>query len=73
MDPSEITSILPLLIPLFLLEIGLLVWALIDVIKRKDNQVTFGNRIIWMLVIVLFSVIGPIIYFIFGRKEAPTE
>ncbi len=63
----NILGLLPYLIPIFLLELALLIIALLDLIKRK--RVTGGNKWIWGIVIVLFSVFGPIIYLIAGRKE----
>jgi hypothetical protein len=60
-----------LLIPVFLLEVGLLAWALVDVAKRE--RVRGGNKVVWILVIVLVNTIGPIIYLIFGREEAPID
>jgi len=64
---KTIVGMLPFLIPLFLLEIGLLVFALLDVIKRR--RVRGNNKIIWILVIVLVEIIGPIIYLAIGRQE----
>ena len=64
---NTIMDMLPFLIPLFLLEIGLLVFALLDVIKRK--RVRGNNKIIWILIIVLVEIIGPIIYLAVGRQE----
>jgi hypothetical protein len=68
---EEILSALPFLIPLVLLELALLVIALVDVIRRE--HVTGGNKVVWILVIVLVNFIGPIVYLIFGRKEAPLD
>ncbi len=68
---DTIRQILPFLIPLALLQFGLLVWALIDVVKRE--HVTGGNKVVWILIIVLVGILGPLIYFIFGRKEGPVE
>ncbi len=67
----EIATIMLLVIPLVIIELGLLVWALLDVIRRE--HVTGGNKIVWILVIVLVNIIGPIVYFLFGRKEGPVE
>ena len=67
----ELGQLLALLIPIVLLELGLLVWALLDVIRRE--RVRGGNKVVWILVIVLINIIGPIVYFIFGREEGPTE
>jgi hypothetical protein len=67
----ELGTMLPLLIPVILLEFGLLIWALLDVIRRE--HVTGGNKVVWILVIVLVNIIGPIVYFLFGRKEGSPE
>jgi hypothetical protein len=66
-----IRNLLPFLIPLIILELGLLVFALVDLIRRK--RVTGNNKIVWILVIVLINLIGPIIYLAVGRKEAPID
>ena len=70
-DLSKLIEILPFLIPLLLIELALLVIALIDIIKRE--KVTGNNKVVWILVIVLFQVIGPVVYFIFGRKESDID
>jgi hypothetical protein len=64
---QTLISALPFLIPLFLLELGLLIFALVDVIKR--TRVKGNNKLVWILIIVLVNVIGPIIYLAIGRKE----
>ena len=56
-----------LLVPLILLELGLLIWALVDCLKRE--RVKGGNKIVWILVIVLVNFIGPILYLLLGREE----
>lgn len=63
----ELLEVLPFLLPVIILEMVLLIIALIDVIKRK--HVRGDNKIIWILVIVLFQIIGPLVYLIAGRKE----
>jgi hypothetical protein len=64
---KTILGMLPFLIPLFILEIGLLVFALLDIIKRK--RVRGNNKIIWILIIVFVEIIGSIIYLAIGRQE----
>ena len=63
---SIIKQYLPLLIPVILIEIILLIVALLDLIKRQQTR---GPKWVWALVIVLVNIIGPIVYFIFGRRE----
>jgi hypothetical protein len=70
-DLSKLAGALPFLLPLLILELALLVIALIDIIKR--DKVTGNNKVVWILVIVLFQVIGPVVYFIFGRKESDID
>ncbi len=57
---------LPLLIPVILIELALLITALVDLIRREKTR---GPKWVWVLVIVLINFIGPIIYFVVGRKE----
>ena len=64
---ETIKEMLPFLIPLIIIEIVLLVIALVDLVKRE--RVKGGNKLVWVLVIVLISIIGPIIYLILGREE----
>ncbi len=61
-------TILSLLLPLVALELILIIVALIDLIRREPDRVN-GSKIVWGLIIVLISTIGPICYFILGRKE----
>ena len=71
MNNINLAQLLPLLIPLILLEFGLLIWALLDIIRRE--RVRGGNKVVWILVIVLINIIGPIVYFLFGREEGEAE
>lgn len=59
---------LPIFIPLILLQLGLMVTALLHVLKHPHYR--FGNRIFWIIVVVFFQIIGPVVYFVFGRGEA---
>ena len=63
------TQDLLLLAPLVLIALTLMVLALIDLIRRQDKEVR-GSKLLWGIVIVVVGTIGPIAYFIVGRKEA---
>jgi hypothetical protein len=64
--PSEISKILPLLIPIFLIQLALMVFALIDLARRASVR---GPKWVWALVVIFINIIGPIIYFTLGRGE----
>ena len=50
------------------------IWAIVDVVKVADDSMfRAGNKLIWVLVIVLTGVIGAIIYFVVGRPEPWSE
>lgn len=57
---------LPLLVPVIILELGLMIAALVDLIKREKTK---GPKWVWILVIVLVNLFGPIVYFLVGREE----
>ena len=52
--------------PLIILQLILLITALIDL---KKISVTNGPKWLWAIIIIVINTIGPIIYFIFGRKK----
>ena len=61
-----IQKYLPLIIPIILLQLGLLIAALVDIIRREKTK---GPKWVWIIVVVVFNLLGPIAYFIFGRDE----
>ncbi|MGC8873278.1 MAG: PLD nuclease N-terminal domain-containing protein [Chloroflexia bacterium] len=63
---AELRHWLPLLLPILLLQWGLVIGALIDLLRRERTR---GPKWVWVLVIVLVNFFGPIAYFLFGREE----
>jgi hypothetical protein len=55
-----------LLAPILIIEFILLVVAVVDLIKVKETN---GPKWLWALIIILFSIIGPVLYFIIGRRQ----
>ena len=63
---EQIRQLLPFLIPIALLQLALLVVALIDLARRERTR---GPKWLWVLIILFVNLIGPILYFVFGREE----
>jgi hypothetical protein len=63
---QELTRFIPLLIPVLLLQLVLMIVALWDLIKREHTR---GPKVLWVLVILFFNFIGPIIYLVVGRSD----
>ena len=60
-------QLIALLIPLVLVELGLLAFALYDLVRRK--RVRGGNKWVWGIIIVVVEIFGPVLYFVLGREE----
>lgn len=65
---TQSTAPVGLLWPLLALDLILIVIALVDLIRR-DPRTVRGKKIIWALIILFISTLGPICYFVLGRKE----
>jgi len=55
------------LVPLIMLHITMAIIALINIIKHPKYR--FGNKMMWIIVVVFIQIFGSAIYFIFGRGE----
>jgi len=68
MQPAlDLEKLIPLLIPIIVLQLGLQIYALVDL--SRQPEVRWGSKWVWVLVILLLEIFGPIIYFLFARKE----
>lgn len=53
--------------PILVIQVILQVVALIDLIKINETN---GPKWVWALVIILLNIVGPIVYFVVGRKQS---
>lgn len=71
MDQSGMAVLLILFVLLAIVGMVLWIWALVDVVRVPDDSMfKAGNKLIWVLVVVLAGFIGAIVYLIVG-KPAP--
>lgn len=59
-------TLLLAVIPLVIIQIGLQVFALYDIYRHGGAK---NPTWLWVLIVVLGQLIGPILYFVLGRKE----
>lgn len=64
---SIISEYLPVLLPVVAVELILMLTALIHVLRHPHYR--FGSKAVWIIVVVLVQIIGPILYFVFGKGE----
>lgn len=60
---EEIMELLPLLLPIIIIQLGLVIYSLLDLKKRET--VRFNNKLIWVLIILFINLVGPLVYLIF--------
>jgi len=61
------------LFPLFaLLDVALIVVALIDCLSVEEFEIRALPRVVWVFLILLFSPVGPIAWFVAGRPQRAT-
>lgn len=66
-----IASWIPLLLPLMIIQLGLLAFAVIDIARKKRTKNL--SILIWVIIICVANTVGPVLYFVLGRAEAGEE
>jgi len=65
---NELKEFLPFLIPLVVVQFGLLFYTLRHILTHDHYK--RGNRTLWLIVVLVgMNYVGPILYFAFGREE----
>ncbi|MDY4172841.1 MAG: PLD nuclease N-terminal domain-containing protein [Evtepia sp.] len=64
---DRLLGILPLLIPVFVVDIALAVAAVAHILRHPHYR--FGNQTMWLVVAIALWLFGPMIYFVFGKGE----
>jgi len=61
-------------IPLIIVALALLIFSIVDIAMSRKGQVRAFPKPLWLL-IVLLPLIGPVLWFLFGRgrKQDPSQ
>lgn len=64
----EVLSNIPwgLIAPLLVLQLVLAAVAIVDIVRIHETR---GPKWVWVLVSIFVNTLGPIAYFLFGRKN----
>ena len=60
-------TLIAVLAPLIILDVVLIVAALYD-LTRPNRRVRGDSKVVWALIIIVVSTIGPSLYFLAGRE-----
>jgi hypothetical protein len=66
MNDLTFAQLMPLLIPIVLIQLGLMIAALWDMSQRKHTR---GPKVAWVFIVILVNFLGPIAYFALGRED----
>ena len=67
MNLEMILEYIPVLLPIIIIEWILAITALVHVVRHPHYR--FGNKVVWILIVLFIQIIGPVVYFAFGRGE----
>jgi hypothetical protein len=65
-----IVRLLPLLIPLAILQLTLMITSLVSLLRKPNPS---RDKIGWLLLILLVNLLGPVIYFAVGSNYLETK
>ena len=65
--PVDTTQILLLAVPVVIIELALIIFALRDLLQ-PERRVTGDSKLMWGVIVVIFGIIGPVLYFLVGRE-----
>lgn len=65
---SELKEMMPFILPLAIVEFGLLAYTLRHILTHKTYR--HGSRGLWIAIVLIgMSFVGPILYLLLGREE----
>ncbi|MED2039811.1 PLD nuclease N-terminal domain-containing protein [Bacillus wiedmannii] len=62
----DIMAFLPIILPVIAVGALLVLIAFIDLYRHRKTR---RNVLVWTLIILFVNILGPILYFVIGRKE----
>lgn len=63
---TELATMIPFIVPVFIVQLILMVTALVACVKADRTR---GPKWLWLLLILFLSIIGPVLFFIVGRRN----
>jgi hypothetical protein len=64
----DVTATLAVVIPLVAVSLGLTLWAIVDLFSAS-RVVVGGNKLLWLVVILISTPLGALLYFLLGRRD----
>jgi hypothetical protein len=55
-----------LIAPIFIIQLILLIVSIMDLSRIEKTN---GPKLLWVFIIIFINIIGPILYFVIGRRN----
>lgn len=63
---DALANYLPILAPIFIIQLILIIVAIVDLVRIEKTN---GPKWLWVIIILFINIIGPILYFVIGRRS----
>lgn len=63
---NTILDNLVLLLPLLAIQLGLMIFCIVKIVKEGVGNLT---KTAWLIIVIVINLFGPILYLIVGRKR----
>ncbi len=63
-----ITKYWAYLLPVIIIQVVFQIIAIVDLSRRPHEEIRGGSKALWVIIIIIFEILGPVIYFVFGKK-----
>ena len=67
MDSAQVSEIIKYIWPIIVLQLGIQVFALVDLIRRKN--IKYLPKVAWAIIIILGEIVGAVVYLLLGKGE----
>ncbi|MFE0642256.1 PLD nuclease N-terminal domain-containing protein [Streptomyces sp. NPDC058877] len=54
---------------MFILPLALVIYTLIDCLNTPEDEVKHLPKVVWVIIILLFWIVGPIVWFVAGKTR----
>lgn len=65
-ESMEIGKLMAIIAPILVIQLILVIIALVQCVKAEKTR---GPKVVWVLVIIFINLLGPIAFFLFGRRN----
>jgi hypothetical protein len=67
---ETIIDLLPILIPIIIIELGMRIYAIVDIVKldQKGMKTKWNNPVLWIILVAIINF-AWVVYFSIGREE----